>query len=999
MISSFPSRTCKPMQYILSTELNSIFHCSDISGNPLVCNCNLLWLNAWSTANRSVSLTRQPKCEAPSTFKGMPIKRIRVGVDLHCDSQLQTQLELYPESDQLVFEGDSLSLRCMAPRVAVGTKMDSEDLPTRAHVFWGWSPLIIPFDSDNNTENITFFEPISHFPSTITIEATPISDSGLLNSILKIPVVAQNHSGMWNCRLRSQQANFSRSIAIVVISKMSKFCSAQETIDNKGTYSWPRTLRGNVVALTCTGDGPPNVHAYHSCNDSGMWTNLDTNECPFIKESTKILDLFSKDNLTLSKVQIIERAKRLRNYTDISTLLANHTDFNKFTDPIDIVFITKTMLNYLEVLRSEPELGSVLLDIVSELMNYPRDLLRKSQNMAATCNKIVHVAETSANFTPPPNAKKNNLAMEVFDIRPDSFSGKSCVWFKSNIIQPDGKTSDKRTLQCNIGNSAQSIGFYDKHFDASIQFPATLFTHVSSATSTQKLLVSVFQNSNLFPQNKAPYKITSCVIGAKLISSYHHRSRENLTEPIFIMLRANPFHHELSAPKPVWWDPDLNQGLGGWSLQGCLFTHMLQGMLVFACTKLGYYGLIQHTKYLNDSPDENSGARFRLSPPAIYVGSFILFVCLWVNIATYLIYGRCIQMARKAKHALINTWLSLSLLIVIFNVGVFQTENSKVCQSFGILIHYFSLCVLFWMCVSVSSMMKRMGKQRSDEPKELEVSRKPILGIYLVGYGIALIICGISGAVNIREYASYSQCFVKTGPALSAVFVPGVIVILFLCLLFICIRCNLKERDINGRMSEGTQGTENVDLDLLETNNNINHQMPHHYQRISISTPTTATFSSNDDLENTYSKQLKAFVFMLIFYLASWLSAAMTVAMPFSEKILYEKEVFSVTYALIAAILGLFILFFYGIARSDVRNQWSLFNGNKKCCRPRSVADTNELNGGPIVVSFRPQLPNEVVLNNNNNTLRTSYSVNHSISRSNSQSSKQRVSFINGCSN
>ncbi|GAB0096751.1 adhesion G protein-coupled receptor A3 [Sergentomyia squamirostris] len=953
----------------------------DISSNPLVCDCNLLWLNPWS-ANNSVKLQKQPKCESTGTFKGTPIKKLKIGQDLHCESQLQTHLELMPDHDQVLFEGDALSIRCRAPRVAVGAKMDSEDLPPGAHVFWGWSEVIL---APNSTENITFHEPVQQFSTSIQITENQIADRGLLNSILKIPSVNRNHSGLWNCRLRSEQANFSRSIAVYVISNETLYCSAYEMQDNKGHYSWPKTIRGTSVIVPCAGDGPPNVNAMGRCNEAGEWENLDTSQCPFIKETTRILDQFAKVNLTI--VRVLESAERLRNYT---ALQVNTTVQSKFRDPLDISFIAKTVENYIDFLTVEADLGPMVLDIVSQCMHIPRTLLQKGQQLDGACNKLVKAAEAAAENTPSMLAKKDNLAMEEFKIRPQSFSGKTCVWFKSTIA---GGEKERRTLQCNIGNQAQSIGFYDKHFDASIQFPASLFTHLSAAssTSTQKLLVSVFQNSNLFPQNRSHgnYRITSCVIGAK-VTSTSNRMRENLTEPIFIILRSQPFHHELSAPKPVWWDPELNNGLGDWSSQGCLFSHMLQGMLVFACTKLGYYGLIQHTKYLNDSPDENSGAHFRFSPIAVYVGSVLLFVCLWITISTYMFFGRTIQMARKAKHALVNTWFTLSILVIVFNIGVYQTDNTKICQTFGMLMQYLSLAVLFWMCVSVSNFLKRMKRldkrsnvlQGDDLPKEDITGRKPILGIYLVGYGIAVIICGIGGAVNIKEYASYSYCFMKSGPALSAVFVPATIVVCFLCLLFICIKCNLRDRDINGHMSEGTQGTENVDLDLLEPGATTTGN---HYQSISISTPTTST---QDDQEHSHNTQLNAFVITLILYLVTWLFGGLSVSTPFAERILYEEEVFSIIYAVMAMILGGFIIFFYGVARSDIRKQWNLM----RCSRARSrfsqqfPGEPKELNGG--VVTFRQMAQNAVAAG-------PTATLNHSISRSNSQSSKSRPNSSN----
>lgn len=871
------------------------------------------------------------------------LKKLKIGTDLHCESPLQPLLELKPNLDQLLFEGDALRLRCRAPRVAVGAPRDSEDfaedLPARAHIFWGWSNSIL---DPNSTQDIFYQDPLKIFPS-IELDARHLSDSGLLDSILRIPHVTRNHSGTWDCRLRSQQANLSHSIAVIVVSDETKFCLSYSTESNKGKYSWPQTIRGRLVRLPCTGDGPPNVFATYKCSDTGEWIELNTNDCPFIRETTKVLEQFAKVNLSIARGSVLESAKRLRNYTDNDV---------RFYDPMDVVFIAKTVTNYLDFVAQEKDLGSMLLDIVSQVMELDTKFLQLAQSIDGSCKKMVTAAEGAAGYTPSPLTQKPNLALEQFHIRTDSFSGLTCTWYKGTPYIDN----HHRTFQCNTANSGHTSGTHEPHIDAGIQIPNIFGASVNSGGSSnsqsfgsQQLLVSVFQTSKFFPTNRTQqtaFEVTSCVIGAKIIG---RPENNNLSDPIYIMLRAAPFHHELSAPRLVWWDTELNNNNGGWSFQGCNFSQIRHGLLVFACNRLGYYGLLQNVKYLNDYRDEMAGARFRLSPPAFYIGGIILILAVWINIVTYMAYGTAIQMAKRDKHSLVNTWLAMSLLCFTFTVGIYQTKDYKICQTIGMAIHYFSLCVLLWICVSVSNMYKRMSRRHDRNLSSLQtedimaresIGQKPILGLYLVGWGIALIICGISAAVNIREYASYSYCFLKSGPALSAVFVPAGILLAFLAILFICIKCSIRVPDDIGHMSEGTQGTENVDLDLLEpvilSSSNGNRS-------ISMSTPTT---SSQDDMEHTILAQLKAHIIVLVLYAVTWTSAAISVLKPFSERFHYEEELFSVIYALSAIILALFILFFYSLARTDVRIQWSMIScrhfSRRQCCRSRSVSDTRE---------------------------------------------------------
>lgn len=79
------------------------------------------------------------------------------------------------------------------------------------------------------------------------------------------------------------------------------------------------------------------------------------------------------------------------------------------------------------------------------------------------------------------------------------------------------------------------------------------------------------------------------------------------------------------------------------------------------------------------------------------------------------------------------------------------------------------------------------------------------MGLYLAGWGVALIVCGLSAAINVREYASHSHCFLRTGPALSAIYIPFIILFLFMVVMFLLVRCAISNLDLShgGHLSEG----------------------------------------------------------------------------------------------------------------------------------------------------------------------------------------------------
>lgn len=424
-------------------------------------------------------------------------------------------------------------------------------------------------------------------------------------------------------------------------------------------------------------------------------------------------------------------------------------------------------------------------------------------------------------------------------------------------------------------------------------------------------------------------------------------------------------------------------------------SHVIAEMVVISCTKLAYVGLLQNVE-TGIYGARTDGARFKVSHPAVYVGSLILIGCVCCAAFTYIMCYPSIQMAKKSKHALINTWIAIGLLCFMYTLGIYQTEDVKLCQVVGLLIHYLSLSCLLWMVISASNMYKWVTKTHNpvqtpeDEiPPDVPV-QKPILGLYLVGWGISLIVCGISGAVNLKDYAGYAQCFLSTAPALSALFAPSGILLTFLLVLYLLIRCTI--RNMNVQLSEGTQATENVDLEMWETN-----QTNESAERRSVK---SIAESEVEDVEHTPIIQLRAQVIVMCLYVAVWTCGAIAVYRPLPAYLPYQEDICSIIYAVCSTVLGTFILFFYGIARSDVRAQWSMmhcyFKKNKPCCRNRSVFDANQQNLPPNQTNQTNTLSATIHVPNDNRSRSGSRSSNRTNSKTNNSGVYKAAAELNG---
>ncbi|XP_011187617.1 adhesion G protein-coupled receptor A3 isoform X1 [Zeugodacus cucurbitae] len=967
-----------------SFEFMSNLKYLDISNNPLVCNCDLVWILAWTT-DRVIKLQPSPKCDSPVYFKGSLLKKLKVGVDLHCESRLQTFLELIPSKNQIVFEGDELVLKCRAPRVAIEVARESEDIPsTRAHIFWGWTEKI---RRSNSTEDIVYNDPEKSF-TDVNISTRHISDSGILNSILKIGQITKNHSGMWDCTLNSQQANLSKAIAVVVIAKDTMYCNATVVRTNKGTYYWPQAVRGELVSQACAESQDERLIVTYNCNANGKWENLETNSCPFVRETTRILEQFSKMNLTLTKNNAFEIAERLQNFTYTQIYL------NNIKDPMDLEFIARTLNKYLDYITYKQDISYLLLSIVSYLLLLPKGLFEEAQVKFETSLNLLNIIEiasahmpslppASQDITKDPWSIPRNIFVNFFNIHVDSFTGISCTWLNSV------NNLDHRNFECSTSNDTFPI--FERYIDAAIQIPVnSLF---DKSEKSIRLMVALFRNGNLFsfmgknisfPEVKN-LLLTSAIIGAKISKeSIESQPLVDISDKIFIMLRVHPFHNEISSPIPALWDDDLND----WNPRECRKLYFHRGLLLFTCSRLGYYGLLQRREYLNDYDTEGSGATFRFAPVSIYIGSIVVFFCSWINITTFVVFRKAIRMNRQQRHSLVNIWLAISSLSAVFVLGIYQTEYPHICRIIGILLHYFSLSVLLWLCVCLSNLYKGLSKtyrvaSEPDVPKEIKL-KKPILSIYLVGWGIGMIICGISSAVNVNEYASYSFCFLHNSSSLNALFVPAIILSIFLVILMLCIYCHMSQRAVNvlanKHFADNTMATENIDLDWLDlkqgTVSRVNHNSTgiDQYRSLTLSNPVSSIV---DDFERSNITHLRAHLLFLILFIVSWISAAMFVYQ--SSENLTANRMYSMVFAVSCCLLGLFLILFYTLSRNDTRSAWGrrfcLTNANCKGYQ-QNYYDTN--------------VPTTVPANKTSAV----YDVSMSGSRTNSQCSRHRSSSV-----
>ncbi|RUS79656.1 hypothetical protein EGW08_012579, partial [Elysia chlorotica] len=303
--------------------------------------------------------------------------------------------------------------------------------------------------------------------------------------------------------------------------------------------------------------------------------------------------------------------------------------------------------------------------------------------------------------------------------------------------------------------------------------------------------------------------------------------------------------------------------------------------------------------------------------PVIYAGSGICMVCMLIVISTYISCYGTIGVPKKVKHAVINLCLSTLLMLGVFIAGINRTDMELPCQIAGICIHYFTLCSVFWITLTTNITYKKFLKasQPPEPPPDLgpmPLPPKPILQFYFVGYGVPLIICGITAAVSLQFYAGMKYCYLEWEPSLGAFYAPVTLLVAWNLILFMRISCVVRSTpDLNSESAnESDQEIHTNEIELIPSQPDTITTVPNHRNISVVSIP---------DQERRPITQLRSLVAILFLFIVMWMCGALAIAKPFHRIIPSQELIFSYAYGAMSTLFGLFLVCYFCLTRQDWR--------------------------------------------------------------------------------
>lgn len=383
-----------------------------------------------------------------------------------------------------------------------------------------------------------------------------------------------------------------------------------------------------------------------------------------------------------------------RSYFTSPTSLANLTANSSSLLPIDVHFIAKTF----EAFAAEEKDEFLDLDDIVKTLNNVMgangsifEPVQRKLNSTGTLLEAFEELMLKVELPKKEGDQKLDSSWELISVeRLDLRVNSTIVGYMSrrrDDYRGRVKTLVRGVAPADLGDA-----------EAAIILPSNLTYTIAAKTSRDardrvleeekvSLTFAVYRNEKLFQDNVS---ITNYIVNSHIIqASFRDRAVKDLQYPVEIYFKPLLAGNDT---KCVFWDFLRNEGLGGWSEEGCWKGERRGHQDLCFCNHLTSFALL-----INYDNSGFIGAHALALDIITIIGCSLSIIGLLLVFTTFFLFEKWRR--SLSNKILMNLSFSVFCSVVIFMAGINQTRSLILCRGVAVGLHYFILASFGWMLV------------------------------------------------------------------------------------------------------------------------------------------------------------------------------------------------------------------------------------------------------------------------------------------------------------
>ncbi|XP_054720828.1 uncharacterized protein LOC129230455 [Uloborus diversus] len=532
-------------------------------------------------------------------------------------------------------------------------------------------------------------------------------------------------------------------------------CSTDTTYSTKGIFRWNSTSHGRTLAIECpfgstylereSATGAARRRCFLLSNGSVAWGPVDLENC---------------------------REESFKNAEDLTGELWMLTEDPKHLNVERLQAATKQIEGVIEYAIYDKKIAQNMLSIVSNMLAINESLLRLGDLNGTTATRVTNLVDRFASEVKLQRGESLMLQTENLVVKSVSWDPEVSDLSNEDLtFSVHYQARQRRGFSGNKGRYRPlppSQTFWDEmqdesttsfYNDAELTIPIEALLMAQNQSSQELRIKFIAYKNDKFFREKQSVRWRQCEEIHGYRSRYNCLHAETTGFPGRRVLQASitnvtvanlsdPVMYIMPSPINVrvfcgYWKENERV----WSTDG-LITNQSGNSTICLSSHMTAFSLL-----LDPTPNEGISSDHLLTLSIIsYIGCGLSMLGLLLTIVTYSMF-RCLNRDHPGQ-ILLHLCISMLLMNLVFVIGSQRGRalgGVDVCVSVAVLVHYFLLSTLAWMCVEAVNMYQLLVHVFASSESHFMLKRA------ILAWGIPFIIVGITVLMDWEVYYNQNE--------------------------------------------------------------------------------------------------------------------------------------------------------------------------------------------------------------------------------------------------